>query len=328
MSDKISFGILGFGFMGRTHYENLKRNPHAIVKCVFSLDKIPRAYNSEFKVYKDWKRMITEEDIDAVVIATPTNTHKELAVYAAEHGKHIFLEKPMALNIDECNEVIEASKKNNIKLFVGHVVRFWPSYSLVKTYINENKGHIGDVKMLRLKRLSAPPNWSDWFLDIAKSGGVILDLSIHDIDYSVFLLKKLPERVFCKTVENTIKGKKVPVISYTTLDFTDAISYCEASWAGTPSFPFTTEAEIVGEDGIINFDNKTSALNVYSREPLNIDPYDPDGYYLEMDSFINSILLNKDVAVSGEDGKNAVALCLAAIKSANENRVVNIKEVI
>jgi UDP-N-acetylglucosamine 3-dehydrogenase len=265
-----------------------------------------------------------------VVIATPTHTHADLAIYAAKKGKHIFLEKPMARTVEECNDIIKAAKDNNVKLFIGHVLRFWPSYSSIKCHLDVNPQAIGPVKMMRLLRLSGIPSWSDWFLDVKKSGGVVLDLSIHDIDYALLTFNKMPQSVYCDTKKMDIKGFSVPVISSTTLQFDKGIAYCEASWACKSTFPFTSNAEIIGETGLVKFDsNSTIPINIYSNTERKVmDPYSEDGYYWEMDSFITSILNNKDPSITGVDGKKAVAICIAAIKSSEENILVKVSEVL
>jgi len=157
-----------------------------------------------------------------------------------------------------------------------------------------------------------------------------LDLSIHDIDYACWALGGIPDSVFCDIKTIKVADKELPGISFTTLDFGDAIAYCEASWAGKGKFPFTSRAEIVGSEGMVKFDGAGSTpIFTYSdTEAGTLDPYENDGYYLEMDSFISAILNDTVIAVPPEEGRNAVAVCLAAIKSADEKRAVKISEVL
>lgn len=328
--DKIRIGILGFGFMGQTHYNNVLKSSNAEIAAIFHTDQIKIPIPKTIPIYSDWRTMLDNSDIDAVVISTPTHTHAEIATIAAKKGKHIFLEKPMALSIKECDEIIKSAQDAKIKLFMGHVLRYWPSYSTVKCHSEMNPDAIGNLKMMRLQRLGALPSWSDWFLDVNKSGGVILDLSIHDIDFAIWTFNQMPHSVYCETKKIEIKGYSVPIISSTTLEFEKGIAYCEASWGCKNAYPFTMNAELIGDKGIIKFDNNSAIpLKIYSdSEKLSMDPYSQDGYYWELDSFIHSILENKPPAISGEDGKKAVAVCLSAIKSSEEQRQVNISEVL
>lgn len=330
MNGRLKIGLIGFGFMGKTHYENSKKNPLIDIKMISSRPEDDIAAPTGVTLHDNWKAVIENKGIDAVIIATPTFTHKEIAVAAAKQKKHIFLEKPMALNVAQCNHIIKAAEENNVKLFIGHVLRFWPSYSTLKCQIEEDPSLIGDLKMVRLRRLSSFPNWSDWFIDKAKSGGVVLDLSIHDIDFACSLFGKLPKRVFCTTSDMVIKKTPVPAISCTTLDFDVGTAYCEASWAGIGNFPFTADGEIIGDEGLIDVSGNNEAPIRYhgKNSSESIDPYDNDGYYSELDSFAQCILNEMDPAVKGTDGRNAVAVCNAAIKSSKENRPVQLSEVL
>lgn len=316
--------------MGQTHYMNILKSSNAEVTAIFHTDQIKIPLPKSISIYSDWKNMLETSDVNAVVISTPTNTHAELAKFAAKKGKHIFLEKPMALTINECNEIIKSAQDAKVKLCVGHVLRFWPSYSSVKCHLDMNPEAIGTLKMMRLQRLGALPGWSDWFLDVNKSGGVILDLSIHDIDFALWMFNDMPQSVYCETKKIDIKGYSVPIISSTILQFEKGIAYCEASWGCKNAFPFTMNTEVIGDKGIIKFDNNSAIpLKVYSNnEKIFMDPYSQDGYYWEMDGFIRSILDNKTPAISGEDGKKAVGVCLAAIKSSEEQRPVHLTEVL
>jgi UDP-N-acetylglucosamine 3-dehydrogenase len=327
---KLKFGILGFGMMGKTHFNNIQKHPLAEVTAIFSIPITDIKVDSKIKLYDNWKQLIDEAKVNAIVIATPTDTHAEIVKYAAQKGLNIFVEKPMARTLEECNEIVAISKKCNVKVCVGHVLRFWPSYSSVKCQAEMNQKLIGSVKMMRLQRLSGFPSWSNWFADAKKSGGVVLDLSIHDIDFACWTLGGVPDSVFCDIKTITVADKQLPGISFTTLDFGDAIAYCEASWAGKGKFPFTSRAEIVGSEGMVKFDGAGSIpVFIYSDTDVgSLDPYENDGYYLEMDSFISAILNDTVIGVPPEEGRNAVAVCLAAIKSAEEKRVVKMEEIL
>jgi UDP-N-acetylglucosamine 3-dehydrogenase len=308
------FAVLGFGNIGYTHAQNIIEHPNALLTSIYSRspkDNVPQGVN----FYNDYEELIKLEDLDAVVIATPTFTHEKIACLCAENGLDIFLEKPMALTLEECDHIISAAYNANVKLFVGHVLRFWPSYFHVRNFVKSSKSTIGDIMEIEAKRLSTFP-WSDWFADESKSGGVILDLSIHDLDYANWILGYFIS-ISCKAKRIKQYGMKVYGKSITTLKFEkEKKAKIEASWAEKPDFPLTTYANIKGTEGNIEFNGE----GIFEGYPIEIiEPLESyDGYYNEITHFIDCIInRDKNLAVNGEDGKISVAICLAAIESAN-----------
>ena len=321
-----NFAVFGYGAMGLIHAQNIIEHPYGQLQAIFSqepTENIPPGV----KLYTSYEKLIESEKIDAVIIATPTFTHKDVACYCAEKGLDLFIEKPMALSIEQCDEIINAAEKNGVKLFVGHVLRFWPSYFHVKNYITSSKSTIGNVHTFTAERLGTFP-WSDWFADQEKSGGVILDLSIHDIDYASWIFGSVVS-VSCKAKKIKKYNKKVYGKSTTTLKFEkEKKAECKASWAEKPDFPFTTYGQILGTKGKIEF----SGEGIFQEYPIEIietlESY--DGYYNELSHFIECISSkNKLLAVDGIIGKYSVAICLAAIESANKNgKAVYIEEIL
>jgi predicted dehydrogenase len=323
MNKLLKFGVIGYGFMGKTHGSNIIRNPNAELKAIFTLPEDNIQLDGVKIITDDWKKVIDDPEVDAIVIATPTTTHKDIAVYAANAKKHIFLEKPMAREIDECTKIINAATENNVKLFVAHVVRFWPSYKAAYDAVQAPS-----TNMIKAQRMSTFP-WSDWFKDEKQSGGCILDLSIHDLDYSSWLMNKKIETIYCE-------GRRMPEInvdnwgvSMTTVIFEDkSIAHCEATWAASSKYGFGTTCEIIGTEGIIKFDSGSAIpIKTYGDSEMSPqDPFDKDGYYLELDSFIQSVLNDTPLEITGEDGRKAVAICLNAIKSATLNQSIKFEE--
>jgi predicted dehydrogenase len=327
----IRFGIIGYGFMGKTHTTNLLKHPNAKVMAIFT-QPAPNSLPPGVKLYTDdWKKLIDESEIDAVVIATPTGTHLDIAEYAAKKKKHLFVEKPMARTVEDCTRIINVAQENGVKLFVGHVLRFWPSYAAAKNALHNSDSEIGQVKMFRGTRYSAFPGWSEWFKSEKESGGCILDLSIHDIDFALWVMGSEPVDIYCEAKRLTEKGIDNWGVSMTTITFSQQqIAHCEASWAATSDFGFATSCEIIGTEGIIKFNSRDPApVNQYGpSQIISSNPLAEDGYYFEMDAFIRCILENRKPDITGEDGRKAVAVCIAALKSATEERKVLMREVL
>ena len=328
--NKIKVGLVGYGFIAKTHAPNILKNPKAQLHSIYSVPQDREKIPDGVKFFDDWKSLMDQPEIDAIVIATPTFTHKEIAIYAAAKKKHIFLEKPMARSVEDCQAIIDACTESNVKLFIGHVLRFWPSYVQALNMM-KNKHQFGTLKYSRFRRISGKPGWASWFFDQALSGGVMLDLAIHDLDFTIYSFGELPEKVFCEAQKIEVEGKSVYGLAFITLSFPSGkIGFCEASWLGTNKFPFTTETELIGTNGIIQFNvGDMIPIHAYTNSDASVeDPMEQEGYYAEMDSFFDCIIHNTKPAVDGLAGKTAVALSIAAEISADRNEPVLLKELL
>jgi predicted dehydrogenase len=309
-------GIIGYGHIAEVHIENLLKFPIINVAAIFSRTNKKIQISSEIPFYTDYKKMISEIDLDAVIISTPTYTHHEIACLCAEQGINIFLEKPMANTLENCDIILDSVKENKVRLFIAHVLRFWPSYGSVQKYIDEDRLNLGDIINIEGKRLTTFP-WSKWFADQQKSGGVILDLSIHDIDYALWLMGK-PVSVSCTGKKINKYNMDVYGEGLIKINFeNDKIAKCEGSWAKPEDFQFYTYTKIQGSNDFIEFDG----VQIYNNEKWNIqNQYNSeDGYYNQIQHFLEICLYKKaKFLVSGIDGRLAVKVCLAAIKSAEE----------
>lgn len=139
-------------------------------------------------VYERADELIADKDVDLVSVCLPTHLHAEFAIKALKKGKHVFCEKPMAGSLEECDSMIEVAEKAGRKLMIGQCLRFWPEYELLKDYVENGK--LGKLTGLFCFRGGGTPIWSagNWLLQKDKSGGVLLDQHIHDIDTVNFLM--------------------------------------------------------------------------------------------------------------------------------------------
>jgi predicted dehydrogenase len=308
----LKIGIIGYGNIAEVHMSNLSKYPGVKIKSIFSRTNKENRIPKGILFYTDYKEMLEKEVLDAAFICTPTHTHEEIACNCAENGIHIFLEKPMSNSILGCDRIIDKVKENNVKLFIGHVLRFWPTYGSVKHFLSENR--LGDIKLIVSKRLATNP-WSPWFFDQSKSGGVILDLSIHDIDYVSWILNSKLISVECQAKKLSKYNTEVYGESKTKLKFeNNTTADCEASWLKPADFRFYTYTKITGTENFIEFDGTQIFNNDIWR--IKNEFISLDGYYNQIDQFFKFIL-NKGVGISGIVGREAVKICVAAIKSAN-----------
>ena len=207
--------ILGFGFMGMTHTENILKNSDlelvAIVdknsKAVeeklysstgnFAVGKIKQEKLEKIKRYTSIDDCLEFEELDAVLICVHTDLHYEMTRKVLLHGKHVFLEKPFCLDMQQAEALIQLAKEKDRILMIGHVVRFMPPYQKLKAYIDN--GIFGGLKFLSLSRFSGVPAWGEWMdrrASFGSSGGALFDLLIHDIDFVNYILGK-PGSIKC-----------------------------------------------------------------------------------------------------------------------------------
>ena len=182
-------GLIGIGGMGFVHFNCYKKMEGieiavADIRVDMAKEKIK---DDSIPVYASYEEMIECENLDFVDICTPSYMHADMAVYALEHGLHTLCEKPMSISSAESQRMIDAKEKSGKLLMIAHVVRFMSPYVYLKSVIDS--GELGKPVHVIMHRLSEAPKWSweNWMLDTEKSGGVTLDLSIHDIDFMQYV---------------------------------------------------------------------------------------------------------------------------------------------
>jgi predicted dehydrogenase len=316
--EELKVGVIGYGYIAKIHMAILKIFSNVKVTSVFSRTEKKVRGHRGISFYKDYNKMLEKEKLDIAMITTPTHTHQEISCACAEKGIDIFLEKPMARNMIECDKIIDSMNENNVRLFVGHNLRFWQTYANVKNYLEKDNSEIGTIQAISSKRISTFP-WSKWFADQKKSGGVILDLSIHDIDYVLWILGT-PMSVSCKASKINRYGMNLFGESITNLNYQNVKAECEASWAKPEDFELLMRTKIIGSDGYIEFDEE----EIYNREDLQMeDMYkSANAYYNQLEHFFDVIVnREKSFLISPNEAKQAVKVCLASIKSAeNEGK--------
>lgn len=317
--------LIGSGSMGRVHARHWARMPDAKIVAIASLDgdtMAPLVAVTGAQAMTDAREAINRADVDIVDICVPTPLHKELAIESLGARKHTFLEKPMARTLAECDEIKRAHDASGVALTVGHVVRFFPEFRAAHDKVKA--GGVGNVAAVRSGRLSGQPGgWHDWFRDPAQSGGVLLDLAIHDFDWMRWTFGEV-DRVFAKGLHG---GEYSGTLDYAlvTLHFASgALGHVTASWAHPGGF--RTQFEICGDNGMIEHDSRRSAPIVASLRatdttaPSVTVPENPlapndDPYYIELRAFVDAIDSGCRPPVSVDDARAAVQIALAATES-------------
>lgn len=325
----LKVGLVGAGTMGKTHHRAYRQLTDVRISAVCDLDaekagSIAGEWNAD--TYVSLEEMLKQADLDAVDICLPTDLHRQAAELAASYGKHIFCEKPIALTVEDAEAMIEACKKANVTLMVGHVVRFFPEYRSARDQLQS--GRLGAPGVVRTVRSGSFPRWSGWFNDYSRSGGPIIDLAIHDIDYLRWCFGPV-RHVFSRT----LSGKKDNFDhSLTLIRFASGvIAHVEASWAYPPGAPFLTSLEIAGSKGLVLYDkDKSNSIVQYGGSAAAAgaadSPLARSPYALELEHFIHCVR-NKEVPLtSGEEALASLKVGLAAVRSAQINRPVNVEE--
>lgn len=309
-------GLVGAGFMGGVHLSAYAGIPG--VEVVGVADARPESAEAGAAMvgarpYASYEELVAAEDVDVVDICLPTGFHRELAVRAAGEGRHVILEKPIARTIEDAGEILDAFSGDGPRLFVGHVVRFFPEYVGIKEKIEA--GELGTVGVVRTSRRSPfLLGWNDWYADWRVSGGVLLDLVIHDFDFLRWSLGEV-ERVYARGV----LGHEYNRLDYAlvTLRFeSGAIAHVEGHW-GFPG-PFNYSIEVAGSRALLTTDSTERAslelIGETAAEGLDLatgrSPYEA-----ELEHFIRCIDTGEESIVEGRDAYEALRISLAATES-------------
>jgi len=263
--------------------------------------------------YASYEELVAAEDVEVVDICLPTAFHRDLAVRAAGEGRHVILEKPIARTMQDSQEILDAFSADGLHLFVGHVVRFFPEYVRIKEKIDA--GDLGTVGVVRTSRRSPfLLGWNDWYADWRVSGGVLLDLVIHDFDFLRWALGEV-ERVYARGM----LGREYNRLDYVlvTLRFeSGAIAHVEGHW-GYPG-PFNYSIEVAGSDALLTVDStEPASLQLIGGAPEEI----PDlasgksPYEKELEHFIHCIEAGDEPIVQTQDAREALRIGLAATES-------------
>lgn len=337
MSSSVTIGLIGAGRIGRVHAEHLAIRISAAELAIVA--DISRSAGQEcasrFDVPEfvtDYHAVLTRPDIDAVVICSSTNTHAQIIVEAAQAGKHIFCEKPIALDLQSIDRALTAVEEAGVKLQVGFNRRFDANYRRVRRAIGQN--HIGDPQMLHIISRDPEPPPIEY---VERSGGIFLDMTIHDFDMARYLIGSEVAEVY------TIGGVMIdPAIGAAgDLDTTVVMLTFENGVIGTIDnsrqavYGYDQRVEVLGSEGAIRTENDFPNTAILSgAQGVRLDP--PlhffmerymDSYLREMEAFIDAVRQDMPVPVTGRDGRAPIVMGLAARKAYDENRPVRLSEI-
>jgi myo-inositol 2-dehydrogenase/D-chiro-inositol 1-dehydrogenase len=334
---RVRIGLIGAGRIGKIHAENIARHiPDAELVAVADVDLAAAEETADRHAVReamtDHKTLLDNPDVDAVAICSATDTHARLIEEAAAAGKHIFCEKPIALDLAVIDRALEAVDQAGVKLQVGFNRRFDTNFRKVREAVEAGK--IGLPHLLRITSRDPSPPPIDY---VRVSGGIFLDMTIHDFDMARFLLGDEVEEIFVAgavLVDPAIGREGDIDTAIITLKFANgALGAIDNSRYAV--YGYDQRVELFGSEGMIAVANDTADTHVYSDRqgvhsalplPFYLERY-KNAYRAEMEAFVASVLHDEAPPVSGRDARIPVVMGLAAKKSYQENRPVRLSEI-
>jgi predicted dehydrogenase len=299
----MKIAVLGLGFMGSTHLRALARIPQVQIVAVASDDARQlsgdltgvqgnmgrpgeRMDFSGIATYRDWRQAVLDPRAEAVDICLPTNLHAPAVITALDAGKHVLVEKPMALDTASTEAMLDAARCKGRILMVAQVLRFFPSYRAMVELVKS--GRLGAVRAAMFRRRSAAPSWSPWLLDPKISGGAVFDLLVHDVDMCLHLFGP-PQAVSATGCEDLTRG-----LDWITaqLHYAELVAAVSGGWHPPSSFPFSMEYSVVGDDGVVEYHSSTAAPVLYGPggSQRALETAGTDGYQAEIEYFVDCCL--------------------------------------
>ncbi|MBS1842282.1 MAG: inositol 2-dehydrogenase [Acidobacteria bacterium] len=336
-SNKLRIGIIGAGRIGKVHSETLAfRLPDAIPLAIADVNLDAASEVAERchipRVLRDHADILKDPEVDAVLICSPTETHADLIISAARAGKHIFCEKPIDHSLSKIDLALQAVKQARVKLQIGFNRRFDTNFARVHNAVTS--GELGTPHLMHIvSRDPAPPPLPY----IRASGGIFLDMTIHDFDMARFLAGSEVESLYASGAVRIDKE----IEKAGDLDTAVIVLHFKNGMIGTIDnsrqavYGYDQRVEILGSKGAIATENRfpnqvtlSTGSSIQRDLPLNffMDRY-AESFESELSAFVQAVLHDKPVPVTGQDGRAATVMALAARKSVELRRPVQLEEV-
>lgn len=317
---KLNVAVIGVGSMGKNHVRVYSSMDNVNLVAVSDTNEENLRYISDkyhIKGYVDYNEMINKEKIDLISIVVPTIIHYQVAIDVINKKINVLLEKPIATTIEEAEEIINIANRRKVKLMIGHIERFNPAIIELKKRIEQ----VGEIYKINIERIGPYPK------RIAGTG-VVLDLSVHDIDIVNYLLNKSPKRIYAKTQQVINREHEDSLISI--LEYDNIIVTINADWLTPTKKRIIT---IIGSKGMFEVNYLTQDLYFYNNkyegeyEFLGVEEGDmikiqinkKEPLYHEMESFIDCIINDTKPPISGEDGLNALSIANGMLESSKHH---------
>ena len=333
----IKIGIVGLGRIGKVHLFNIQQlisGASVIAACSRSEKSLEYAKKHSVKgLFTSFDDMLSEGGIDAVIIASPTALHFEHLKLAIAAGKHIFCEKPIDLSIENVKEIKSLLDANPVKFMVGFNRRYDPNVLKIKKELNE--GRLGAPQSVKIISRDPGPPPMEY---IKTSGGLFLDMAIHDFDLARYLMNsEITEVYSTASIFGDLPLEAVEDVdtAVTILKFKNK-GFATIENSRNSTYGYDQRIEVFGEKGLLSAQNKLDD-SVYFANNSGFHRPKPVGFFIErykesyiniLDSFVQCLEQNKDLELTFQDGLQSLAISLAAKKSSKQNRTVLLSEII
>lgn len=325
----LRIGVIGLGAMGSRHARACSQLREVELVGVADVKSdVVNAIAEELGVqgYADYRALLERTDLDAVVVATPDQFHREPCEAIASRGLHVFLEKPIATTLEDARAIIEVTRANGVKMMVGHTLRYDPRYICVQEAASSGK--FGDIIHMYARRNATI--WSG--RRIEGRAEVVVFQGVHDIDFFHWVTGARVTRVWAESVSKALTSLGVADTMMATLRFSDgAIALLEQSWGlpyGLPSM-LDAQLEVVGTEGAAYLDLRAQAVSLFTggtySQPdviLNL----PGAHFLkdEYERFLAFVAGEAEPVVSGEEAYEALRVADAIVRSAKNGEPVDL----
>src|SRR5262245_50927156 len=339
----IGVGIVGLGFMAATHIKAYRQ----IEGCRIAAVCNPSGRNldgdfskvmgnigsqeplqldmSQVKAYRNFADMLGDDSVQLVDICAPTHSHPDLAIPALAAGKHVLCEKPMARTSNLARAIAGAAAAASGFFMPAMCLRFWPEWVWLKQAIDRKT--YGNILSARFRRVAQPPGWGrSFFFDGKRSGGALLDLHIHDVDFVQFCFGR-PRAVF-STGFSKVSGAIDHVLTQYQFDTAASVS-AEGSWAMTAGFGFNMSYTAIFDHATADYDIARGAegLRLFEEgnEPRSVRCEGKDGYVGELQHMLDCVREGRPPSVvTAADGVSAVEICEMEERSVQTGRLVSV----
>ncbi|MEL4375968.1 Gfo/Idh/MocA family protein [Brucella cytisi] len=327
----LGIGIIGAGHFGAAHAKALQSVPGArlVAACRNDAEGLA-AFTTDFggSGYQDYRELLADPKVDAVVIALPHHLHANVAIACAEAGKHIMIEKPMAPTVAECRSILAAAQKAGVTLMPGHTMRFSLPFVTAKRIIDTGK--LGNMRYgsSRMIKLWMEGNRRDWHRDPATGGGMLFTAGIHALDRLLAFAGRRATHVSAITATSFHK-QKADDAALLLIRFADEAAG-QVSSIGYSDGAFISGDELVFDNGVmtVDFFKGVTLGRSLKWQPVegSIEPEVPErGLVRQWHAFVHAVNTGSLPPVTGEDGLHVVACIEAAFKASRERREVAIE---
>jgi predicted dehydrogenase len=333
-------GIAGIGFMGWIHHLAIQRLPNAKLSAIATRDAVKRkgdwrSIRGNFgppgevvnlagvATHSTLKELLADPNVDLVDLCLPTDQHAEAAIAALEAGKHVLVEKPIAITLEDADRMVAAARKAKRLLMVAHVLPYFPDFGFLATAVQS--GQYGKLIAAHFRRHISPPDWSNAFADADRTGGPAIDLHIHDTHF-IRTLVGMPKSVH--SVGRESQGR----VDYISTNYAFANGSIVSATSGACSAsgrPFTHGYEAYFENATL-FYEAGSPLTLFTAEARSeptLASADPvDSFVAEIGAAVAAVETGKEPdLLSGELARDALAMCLAEQESVRTWKAVELR---